>query len=146
MGSSMEAWRFWPWSTATAAGGGVAGFFVLLWLGDPARTAGGLVAATMNGVVLFFLVGGIFAAFRAAEQRSRSLADHPWRFALAPAVAALVVLLALRMTALALRLDGPWRTVPDSLLDVGGRSLVVFVVIAAVAGRSGRRRRPSPYR
>ncbi|MEQ4302540.1 hypothetical protein ABNF97_14275 [Plantactinospora sp. B6F1] len=135
-----EVWRYWPWSTAWLSGGSVAGILLVLWLTDANRTAGGLIAALMNGVTLFFLVGGVFAALAAAGQGSY-LARHPWRFALVPAGVALLILAAMRLSALALNLSGPWRTVPDSLLDVTARAVVVQLIIGIVAVRLGRKDR-----
>jgi hypothetical protein len=151
MRSLTAAWRFWPWSLAVAWGGGTAGFFLLLWITDPGRDAGALIAALANGTAAFFIAGGLGAVTAAAERRASWPADrwaswaveHPWPFALGPAAAALLILLPMRLAALALDIEGPWQTVPDSVLDISSRAVVVYLIVAGYGSLRRRARVPS---
>jgi hypothetical protein len=132
------AWRYWPWMAAAAWGGGAIAVLTLAWLTDGDRSSGGLLAAASNGLLLFFLVGGLGVADdvrTSGDPTARSVVDRAWSFALVPAALTVLALLPLRIAAIVFDVPGPWSSVGESTLDILARSAVVYLVVAFVNAR-----------
>lgn len=128
--------RHCSWGVAAAWGGGAAALLVVAWIVDPDRIGGGLVAAISNGILLLFVVGGLSVVdnLRALDSTTteRALLRRPWLLAAVPAIATLIVLLPLRIVALATGTRGPWSGLGESALDIAGRAGIVWVVLGVV--------------
>lgn len=132
-------WRYWPLGTAAAWGAGATAVLTALWVTSDRHQAGDLIAAASNGLMLFFLVGGVgvidnmkqsddAAALHALDERS-------WVLPLVPAAATAAALLPVRLAAVAGEIDGPWSSVPESTLDIAMRATVVYVASGVMAAR-----------
>lgn len=125
--------------TASAWGAGALALLVASWWTTEHRSGGDLLAAVSNGLLIFFLVGGVGIAEAFRERaRAKGLSPTgagPWSVAVVPAAATFVTVGGLRLVALALDVSGPWSDPLESGFDVGFRSAVVFAVVAVVAHR-----------
>ena len=137
--------RTCSWATAGAWGGGAVVLLTGAWIADPDRVGGGLIAAISNGVLLFFLVGGISVLDRLrsldADDAARPLLHRPWILAAIPAAATLIALLPLRIAALAAGVRGPWSGLAESTLDITVRAAIVWVALGITGMVIARRAR-----
>jgi hypothetical protein len=75
-----------PWGLAAAGGAVVGGAQLVLQLAGGHLTVAGPLG---SGLVVFFLIGSIGALLGKSRDRARAWAhQHPWRFAVVPALAA----------------------------------------------------------
>jgi hypothetical protein len=123
-GGGESAWGAWPWRRSATAGAWVTALLAALSLPGDRPFFEGLAAAGSNGLVAFFLVGGLALATDGVERRG-----------LAAGVAAATVgaVLPLRLAAVRLGAEGPFGGVADTTLDALARGGVVFGVVALAA-------------
>lgn len=117
-------------------GAGVTLLLVVPSVGSDEPLGEGVAAALSNGLVLFFLMAGLGGV----NSADRSVAS----VALTAAIGTLVTVLTVRLVAVAAGAGGPFGSATDTVLDVAGRSVVVFVLVAATGHWSRRPRPASP--
>jgi hypothetical protein len=121
-----------PWGLAFAGGAVVGGAQLVFQLLSGHLTVAGPLA---GGLTVFFLVGSIGALLMKGRDRARTWArQHPWRFALAPAIGAGATVLPVQLL---LSTQGVFGATWDALWT----ALSVLVIVGLVGMVAGAVRR-----
>lgn len=128
-----RSWGIWIWRPALEIAGALTLLLILFNVTDGDLAAVDIVSPVMIGISVLLVIASILS-LREAEAAGRQedrrwAAEHPWQFAILPALIALVTLLPIRLVSLAFDVDGPWGGLWGSVLDILFRVVVVYGIV-----------------